>query len=672
MKTFNFLKLPSLALFVLFSLMSNTTHAYSVESKKIMISVGDFIGKDDKSWKRETCKNVYSLANKMFDNGANAVCREFSTDNFRDPDLQKASSNFDYHLRITRNYDNSIGIDFTNWNRKHNSDFKTLAWTIKNETDSKVKVEDAFAKIIGNVFLYANNELAYKAGLLVNGIMESEELIFDNKSGLFKFKVSDEPISINNAVAIFENESERKKNYLRTGIEIGVQLSAAMYIYYKNLVYNQVDFDYSLKEGLKGKLLTFEAHKFDDNDKFSNYGHEYAGVMYYQTARANGFTSLESALITFASSAAWEILEYHEVFSINDQILTPIGGYVIGEATYQISCALLSKKSLAAKTLGYVYNPNLALNHGLDKVFKGDKFAAQKDCQKPRWSNISMYIGLDKGQKPYETSQNKDFAFGLDAEVVNLDGYGKEGKSSGLVLDTPLSKMLIETNGNQGLIDLKVIAQVTMAAYRQKNISKNDKGMLEGYDVHFGLGSGSTHYDRGGKEDDSNEDFYGTINILGATAHANIYKNGFNIRVDFGIYGDFAMVKAYSLNAFKESRGGNLSDQSGIIQKRGYYWGAGMSAIAAISISKGRFEVGYFGHHANARSINERNRIEATSNDIFRDTFHHNKLYIKFSLTKSLSLQLAREYNVRTGSVNNGLNTKGVETRTTGSIVYKF
>jgi hypothetical protein len=672
MKTLNLLSWPSLLIAGLIWSMSPSAQAMSLTNKKIMVSVGDFIQNDSKIWKRETCKDIHKLANSLIDNGADVLCREFNTDQFLDPELAKARDHFDYHLRITRNRDSSIGIDVTNWNRIHESDFQTLGWSLAKKEGSKVKIEDAFARVIGNFFLYANNELAYKAGLLVSGISESDEVAFDQKAGLFRDKLTNQPLSINKAVALYEGESTRKKNYLRTGIEIGVQLSVASYIYWKNLVYNQVDFDYSLKEGLKGKLLTFEAHKFDDNDKFANYGHVYAGVMYYQTARANGFNSLESALITFASSAAWELLEYHEVFSINDQILTPIGGYVIGEATYQISCALFSKNSVAAKTLGYIYNPNMGYNHAIDKAFNNDKFAGQPDCKKPRWSQISAYVGLDKGQKAYETSQNKDFTFGLDAEVVNFENYGKEGTSAGLVLDTPLSKMLIETNGNQGLIDLKVIAQVTMAAYRQRNISKDDKGMLSGYDVHFGVGAASTHYDRGGSEKNGNEDFYGTINILGATAHANIFKNGFNIRVDFGIYGDLAMVKSYSLSKFQESRGGNLTDQSGIIQKRGSYFGAGMSAIAAISISKGRFEVGYFGQHSGARSINERNRIEATANTTFRDQFHHNKVYIKFALTKTLSLQLAREYNIRSGSVDRDFKTKGVETRTTGTLVYKF
>ncbi|MBC7713103.1 MAG: DUF3943 domain-containing protein [Rhizobacter sp.] len=642
-------------------------------SKRVLVSVGDLKDNTSKEWKRATCLQVYGIANQIADNGSDITCREFDTNSFYDKDLTALSKSFDYHLRIFRTYDGNMMVDVTNWNRHGDSDFKNLGWKFQDVKDAKVTKEDAFARVMGNFFLYSENELAYKAALLVNGAFESNEILYDEKAGLFKDIRTNEPISINQAVNLFENESPRKKNYLRTGIEIGVQLSAAMAIYYKNLVFNQVDFDYTLSSGLKGKYINHNAIKFDDNDKFSNYGHTYAGVMYYQTARANGFNSLESALITFASSTAWETLEYHEVMSINDELLTPVGGYVIGEATYQLACALLQKNTFVANSLAAVVNPNLAYNQQMDRIFSGDKFKSQPDCKKSRWSDISMYVGLESGQKAYEPAKNKDFIAGLEATVVNISDYDKEGSGSKLVTDTAMSKMIVEANGNQGLTDLRVIAQVTMAAYNQKNLTKDEKGQLRGYDMILGIGSASTWHDRGDKALSANEEFYGTVNILGATAHIDAHYNGFNIRADIGIYGDFAMVKSYSLEKYKTGTNNpELTGESSVIQRKQYYWGAGASAIAAISVSKGRWEAGYFGQHSTATSINERNRVPGTNGTTFNDSMHINKLYISFAISKNLKLQLSREYNIRSGNVNGEYASRGIETRTMGTLVYKF
>ncbi|MBC7427137.1 MAG: DUF3943 domain-containing protein [Bacteriovorax sp.] len=663
-----------LFLAALFLMASFSVHANPL-AKKILISVGDLKDNKSKEWKKATCLQVYGIANQIADNGADITCREFNTDNFADKDLSTLSRSFDYHLRIMRTLDGQIIVDVTNWHRHGDSDFKTLGWNFKDpspETTTKITKEDAFARVIGNFFLYTENELAYKAGLLANGAFESNEIRYDEKAGLFIDKRTEKPLSINQAVNLFENESPRKKNYLRTGIEIGVQLSAAMAIYYKNLVFNQVDFDYTLKSGLKGKYVTGDAIRFDDNDKTSNYGHTYAGVMYYQTARANGFNSLESALITFASSTAWETFEYHEVLSINDELLTPVGGYVIGEATYQIACALISKNNPAAKILGYIIDPNLAYNHAIDKAYYGDKYRSQPDCKKSRWSDISVFVGLESGQKAYEPSKNSDFIAGLEATVINISDYDKAGKGSKLVTDTAMTKMIVEANGNQGLIDLRVITQITMAAYNQKNLTKDEKGQLRGYDLLLGIGSASTWNDHGGKELSADENFYGTVNILGATAHIDAHYNGFNIRADIGVYGDFAMVKSYSLEKYKAGTGGNLSRESSVIQRKQYYWGAGASAIAAISVSKGRWETGYFGQHATATSIDSRNRIESTSGAVFKDSIHINKLYVSFAMTKNLKLQLSREYNIRSGTANGEYASRGVETRTMGTLIYKF
>jgi hypothetical protein len=655
-----------------FILLAAAFSAEAAPSKRILISVGDLKDNQNKEWKKATCLQVYNLANQIADSGADITCREYNTDYMIDKKVSELSPSYDYHLRILRSKDDELKVDVTNWHRTSDSDFKNLGWNFKDNNKSKISKADAFTKFIGNFFLYAANEKSYKAGLLINGAFESTQIDFDKKTGYFVDRATNQPISIDTAISLYENESPRKKNYLRTGIEIGVQLSAAMAIYYKNLAFNAVDFDYTLIGGLKAKYITHEAWKFDDNDKISNYGHTYAGVMYYQTARSNGFNSLESALITFASSAVWETLEYHEVFSLNDMVLTPVGGYVIGEATYQISCALLAKNSLIAKTLGYTINPNMGINHALDKKYKGDKFSAQKDCKKPRFSDISVYVGLENRQKSYEAGKNSDYNVGMNATVVNIENYNKEGKERKMVYDSAMTKVQAGINGNDILTDMKVVAQVVMAAYHQKNLTLDEKGQLRGYDIILGLGSGSSMNDRGAAENDPNEDFYGTVNILGATAHATGLYKGYKIEADFGVYGDFAMVKSFSLEEYKANRGGSLADESSIVKRKGYYWGTGSSLMSSISASKGIVEVGYETQYSRASSIDKRNRIESKTGTEFSDTIHLNKVYANFKITKNLKFQIAQEYNVRTGKVNNGLNKSGVEKRVSGKLIYQF
>lgn len=65
--------------------------------------------------------------------------------------------------------------------------------------------------------------------------------------------------------------------------------------------------------------------------------HPYAGASYYMGARSQGFNVLGSALYSFCiSTFFWEygIECFNEVPSIQDLIITPIGGMVLGEAFY--------------------------------------------------------------------------------------------------------------------------------------------------------------------------------------------------------------------------------------------------------------------------------------------------------------------------------------------------
>lgn len=642
--------------------------------KRILVSVGDLKENDNLIWKKEVCNQIFTIANQVVGSGIDVVCKSFDTRYFRGQDLDDSYGKFDYFLRVLRSRDADLGIDVTKLKRYNQTDFKTLGWTFRDGEKTQIRKEQAMARALGNFFYYVNNERAFKAGLLVNGVSESEEVLYDQKHGVFKERITNLPISIDRAYKLFESESDRKKNYLRTGIEIGVLLSAGMASYYQNLSVNEVDFDYSLKEGLRKKLVTGEGIRFDDNDKNINFGHEFAGVLYYQTARSNGLNSLESFLATFASSTIWETMEYREVLSINDEILTPVGGYVIGEASYQLSCALIQKNNIVAKTFGYAINPALAANHGIDKLKKSDKFASAPDCSKPRFSEISTYVGLEQGQKAYRPSEEQNRIIGLDATIVTVDGYNKEGKSSKLIYDTAMAKALIEANGNQGIADLKMVAQIMAMAYNQKDISKDELGQLRGYDLLIGVGSGTTWNNRGSAYYDGHEDFYGTINVLGANASASVFYNGLHIKADLAFYGDFSMVKSYSIEKFSAANPGAVEQNPSVLSRHGYYYGLGTTAIGAIAIANGNWEVGYNGQFSNAKSIDGHHRGEelVTRRDQFRDSQTSNRIYLSYQLTKNLKLRISREVYVREGSVNNDFKTSGVETRTMGTLVYSF
>lgn len=645
--------------------------AYSAPTK-VLVSVGDLKENYSLRWRKDTCAMIHAIANQVSDAAVNVTCRSFDTQNFLDKSLMQLKGDNAYHLRIMRDQKDTLEVDVTNWQRHHETDFNNLRWKFKKDSTNNVTQNEAFAKAMANFFVFASNEESFKAGLLVNGAAESEQIEYDQKNGVFIDKSTRSVLSIDQAYSIYEGESERKKNYLRTGIELGVMLSSGMALYYKNLAYNKQDFDYSLGDGIK-KKFSGEAILFDDNDKFANYGHVFAGVLYYQTARSNGFNSLESFLVSFASSAVWEFMEYHEVFSLNDQIMTPIGGYVIGEASYQISCALLAKGTTMGKIVGYGINPGLALNHAIDKMQTGDKYASQPDCKKPRWSDISMYIGLEKNQKPFEAAKDNTYVLGMNAEVVNIANYNKPGKESQLVYDTAMVKALLEKSGGDGLGDLKIIAQVTMAAYNKKNLELDSQGQLRGYDLILGIGSGTTWHDRGGAKKSDTEDFYGTINILGATARANIFYKGVNIQAEFGFYGDFAMVKSWALNDFQGS-GGSLEEQFGVVRKRGYYWGLGTTTLAALSAERGRIKAGYEMQMSSATDIKDRHRNQgdATNPADFKDSFVSHRVYVKFRITQNLSFQLSQEMIVRQGSVNGQESPRGTEHRTMGTLVYLF
>ncbi len=633
-------------------------------TNRVLVSVIET--NNDEQFKVSACEQIFLISQQVVSKKTDVYCRGNKKGDLMDLDSIQYRDKFDYQMRVVKDQYSGLSIDIVNWKSGAQDEFLTLGWKLESAKMNEESIKAALAKASQNIFSYVENEEAYKRMLLANGAHESKTITYDATSGKLKDALNGEVISVDKAYALYSGESLRKRNYLRAGVEIGVLLSSALAIYYKNLAYNKVDFDYGFKDGIEKKLKG-EAILFDDNDKFANVGHAFAGVEYHQVARANGFKPLEAFLIDLGTSTMWEFMEYHEVLSINDEIITPVGGYVMGEAMFQASCALLAKGGVVNNTVAYALTPALGVGRVLDRK-KTDK-GMPLDCKKERWSKISAYVGLESGQKAFNGNDYKTPTLGFSTEVVTVPGYGKEGKGQGFIVDTALSQMLVESNG---LSDLKIVSQIASAAYYKRKQEKDSKGEMRGYDFILALTHGYRHNDFGaGKDDKDSQDFYGTVNVIGATAHVNLKMKGYTIKAEVGFFGDFAMVKSYAINNYVAA-GNNLSEEASVIRKRGYFWGLGTTGVIHLSASNKYVEAGLNLQKSQASNIAGRDRLSKNNPSDFKEKYDNLELYLTFKVTKKLEFKISHEIIKRQGSVNGLFDTSGIDKKTKGTLVYVF
>lgn len=86
--------------------------------------------------------------------------------------------------------------------------------------------------------------------------------------------------------------------------------------------------------------------------------HPYCGGIYYMTARSSGFTVLESfgySAIMSTFFLEYGIESFAEIPSIQDLIITPVVGSVVGEGFFYVKKSILrhDRKVLKSKFLGY-------------------------------------------------------------------------------------------------------------------------------------------------------------------------------------------------------------------------------------------------------------------------------------------------------------------------------
>ncbi|MCM2680058.1 DUF3943 domain-containing protein [Echinimonas agarilytica] len=121
---------------------------------------------------------------------------------------------------------------------------------------------------------------------------------------------------------------------------------------------------------------------WDEDDWYINYiGHPYFGGVYYQVSRKSGYSPMESTYYAFLMSTFyWEygLEAFAEIPSIQDLIVTPLGGALYGEWAYQTEKEIIANGGVAlgSETWGsvslFLLDPVDSIGESINRLMKDD------------------------------------------------------------------------------------------------------------------------------------------------------------------------------------------------------------------------------------------------------------------------------------------------------------
>ncbi len=358
------------------------------------------------------------------------------------------------------------------------------------------------------------------------------------------------------------------KNWRRAMLELGGFLVYSTVRYWLEYHTWIEDWQYELTcEDQYRRFLTTEAIRFDSNAYVVNWTHAWGGALYYELARTNNLTWVESLAVTFGASLFYEyVSEWREVISVNDMIVTTSGGYTVGEPFFQLSSYFRHQKSPVRRFLSWI-NPFLKLNNWLDRKKPGSRAYSN-----PGWHDFVLSAGWRRSSGAGRNTLDTGFV-AIETQMILTPEYGRPGTVRKTLRDTSLSELAIDVAlaqrppGEEHLrtgLDEEInfsTRVVGLATFRQK-IDELGRG----YALSLGLGSALTYVRKRPTLYDSRNalvrldpppatptdfrDKMTVAHLFGPVVDWTRFARGLKIRAVADAYLDFAMMNAYAFNAF--------------------------------------------------------------------------------------------------------------------------
>jgi hypothetical protein len=379
----------------------------------------------------------------------------------------------------------------------------------------------------------------------------------------------------------------------RAWIELGAFTVASTVNYWLGNSFPE-DRDYRLDfDSQFSRVLFFEGWRFDSNQFSLNWSHALAGAVYYQFGRSNRQSWLYSWIMAAAASTWWEIVgEPKEVIAVNDQIMTGLGGFALGEPWYQIGHFLSHQPSPVLRALGFV-NPAVKLNHWLDR-----RDTAADGYVKPGWHELRLSLGARRLSSA-GVGPATDLYLGIRAELLGPPDYGAPGLVGRAVKDAWSSEIAFDYALRGGHAEETRFA--TRAVVWGRFVKRIDR-LGDGSSLFIGLGSAFELFKKRPlasydavpvpvKADPSPlrlgeprnfTDKLALLHVAGPVLDWTIFRRDLRLRAEVEAYADFALVNSMALHDY--SRSHDITGLKTTLFYYGYYYGLGATLAARVRL----------------------------------------------------------------------------------------
>ncbi len=349
---------------------------------------------------------------------------------------------------------------------------------------------------------------------------------------------------------------------------------------------NAVDWDFSNRFS---RRLSPDEIRFDNNHyTINNLVHPLDGAAYYVVGRANHLGVGESVLLAVLTSGMWEVVvEFRERISINDLIMTPAGGVVMGEFVFKLGDYLNSApgggnwlQQLLGATLGFPVAVHDWMDGRRRSATATDALGYSRRYEHA--FRLAWHSGeVVDGEVPFDAQGVE-----LSAELNSLPGRHRPRLSRffNQADFTELSLRASWTEEDASDFDLRV-ATTLLGWYGQAY--EEVGGGRSGGSLRVGLGMAFEHVQRWAPDP---RDRIGIAHGPGPVFDLKREHGPFRLRIGAAAHPDFAAIDALAFPAWQSSYPHHPNRS--VVEAHGYYLAVGASVRVEAHVGWGPLELG--------------------------------------------------------------------------------